>query len=101
MPHSVRRAIGRGIVGCEWRAIHIEQPESLEPESLENFVVPEEIAAWAAGLADNSLREADGFGRFGVETGLDDDACFLGKIVKNLFRKFAIEGRVNYDLRAG
>ena len=64
-----REGLGRGRDGYA-----SSSPLLLEPNRVEDLVVPEHVAARPAGLGDQGVRQADGLGAFDVELGQDVDA---------------------------
>ena len=74
-----------------------EQAFFLEPECVQDLVVPEQVTARPASLGNDRVGQADGLGALDVELGEETDARGLVIGIQNRLGKLAIEGRVDHD----
>ena len=88
-----------GILVGRRRQIGIQQPPLLQPQRVEDLVVPEHVAPRAGGLGNDGLGQPDGLGRFDVELGQHPDAGFGGEILQDRLGEFRVERRVDHDFR--
>ena len=73
------------------------KPLLLEPQRVQDLVVPEQVAARPPRLGDDQVRQADGLRALDVELGQDADAAPLAVSFKHRLGELPVEGRVNDD----
>ena len=72
-----------------------EQALLLEPERVQDLVVPEQVATRLLGLGDDQVGQADGLGALDVKFGQDLDARPPGVIFEQRLGKLTIERRID------
>ena len=101
MPGAVWRAKYLWIMLSLRRTVGFEQSPLFQPQRVENFVVPKDIAPRAARFADDRLRQADGFGAFEVVFTERFDLRLGSEFVQHGFGELAVERGLDDDLGLG
>ncbi len=83
------------------RPERLEQAFVLEPQRIEDFIVPEKVAPGPAGLGDDRGGQANRLGALDVELREDPDAGLLAQVTQDRLGKLLVECRVDHDRLAG
>ena len=79
----------------------MQQAFVLEPQRIEDFIVPEEVAPGPAGFGDDRGSQADRLGALDVELREDLDPGLFAQITQHRLGKLLIERRVDDDRVSG
>ncbi len=95
VPSLALNVVGQvaGVAGME----RGEQALLLEPQRVEDLVVPEQVAARPPGLGDDQVRQADRLGALDVELGEDPHAGPFAIRFQHRLGELAVERRVDDD----
>ncbi len=80
------------------RGVRSQQTRLPQAECVEDFVVPEQVAARTFAFGQNSLSEAHRFRRLGIEPCTDDDAGLARELFENRLRELLVECGIDDNL---
>ena len=79
------------------RSVRLQQTSFLEPDGVEDLIVPEQVAARLNGLGDQRVGQPDSLRALNIKLAPQRNAGLFGQILQHRFGKLAIERRVDHD----
>ena len=83
------------------RSVRLQQTSFLEPDGVEDLIVPEQVAAGLNGLGDQCVGQPDSLRALNIKLAPQRNAGLFGQILQHRFGKLSIERRVDHDRLVG